>query len=64
MLAVDGVYPDAENIRNGSYPLTASFYVVYRKDNDNKNIKELVEWLLSDEGQRLIEDCGYVALPK
>ncbi len=64
MLAVDGVYPDADNIRNGTYPLTANFYVVYRKDNDNKNIKELVEWLLSDEGQRLIEDCGYVALPK
>ncbi len=64
MLAVDGVYPDAENIRNGAYPLTANFYVVYRKDNDNEKVKELVEWLLSEEGQKLIEDCGYVALPK
>ena len=64
MLAVDGVYPDAENIRNDAYPLTANFYVVYRKDNDNEKIKELVEWLLSEEGQKLIEDCGYVALQK
>ena len=64
MLEVDGVYPDADNIRNGSYPLTASFYVVYRKDNTNEKVKELVEWILSDEGQKLIEDCGYVALPR
>ena len=62
MLSVDGVYPDAENIRNGSYPLTAQFYVVYRKDNTNSNVELLKNWLLSDEGQSLIEGCGYVSL--
>ncbi len=62
MLSVNGVYPDAENIRNGAYPITANFYVVYRKDNDNPNTKRVVDWLLSDEGQRLIEACGYVGL--
>ena len=63
MLAVNGVYPDAENIRNGSYPITADFYVVYRKDNPNPNVTILKDWLLSDEGQSLIEACGYVSLP-
>nr|MDE6714406.1 phosphate ABC transporter substrate-binding protein, PhoT family [Lachnospiraceae bacterium] len=63
MLAVDGIYPDAENIRNGSYPITVNFYVVYRKDNQNPNVDRLVEWLLSDEGQTMIEACGYVGLP-
>ena len=63
MLAVDGVRPDAENIRNGSYPLSTNFYVVYRRDNPNENVGRLVEWLLSDEGQTMIEACGYVALP-
>ncbi len=63
MLAVDGIYPNAENIRNGSYPISTSFYVVYRKDNQNENIGKLVEWLLSDEGQTMIEACGYVGLP-
>ena len=62
MLSVNGVYPSAENIRNGTYPITTNFYVVYRKDNDNPNIQRLVEWLLSDEGQRMIEACGYVGL--
>lgn len=63
MLAVDGIYPNAENIRNGSYPISTSFYVVYRKDNQNENVGKLVEWLLSDEGQTMIEACGYVGLP-
>ncbi|MCR5201042.1 MAG: substrate-binding domain-containing protein [Saccharofermentans sp.] len=62
MLSVNGVYPDAENIRNGTYPLTANFYVVYRADNDNPNVQALVDWLLSEEGQHMIEETGYVGL--
>ena len=62
MLSVNGVIPDAENIRNGTYPLTANFYVVYRSDNDNPNVTRLVDWLLSEEGQSMIEQTGYVGL--
>jgi phosphate transport system substrate-binding protein len=62
MLEVNGVYPNEENIRNGSYPITAKFYVVYRKDNTNTKVKTLVDWLLSNEGQAMIEGCGYVGL--
>ena len=62
MLSVNGVYPSAENNRNGSYPISANFYVVYRKDNTNDNVKKLVDWLLSPEGQTMIEGCGYVGL--
>lgn len=62
MLSVNGIYPDAENIRNGTYPLTANFYVVYRSDNDNPNARRIVDWLLSEEGQSMIEQTGYVGL--
>ena len=62
MLSVNGIYPDAENIRNGTYPLTAYFYVVYRSDNDNPNVRRIVDWLLSEEGQSMIEQTGYVGL--
>lgn len=64
MLEVNGVYPNAENIRNGLYPISTSFYVIYRKDNTNPKVKELVDWLLTDEGQKMIEGCGYVGLSK
>lgn len=63
MLALNGVYPNRENIRNGTYPVVAQFYAVYRADNQNENVRRLIDWLLSDEGQSLIEACGYVALP-
>lgn len=62
MLSLNGVYPSAENIRNGSYPVIAKFYAIYRADNKNENIPLLVDWLLSDEGQRLIEETGYVRI--
>lgn len=62
MLSLNGVYPSAENIQNGSYPVIAKFYAIYRADNDNENIQALIDWLLSDEGQEIIEQCGYVRI--
>lgn len=62
MLALNGVYPSAENIRSGRYPIIASFYAIYRADNPNENIPVLIDWLLSEEGQRLIEESGYVGI--
>ena len=62
MLALNGIYPSAENIRNRTYPVVAQFYAIYRADNENANIPVLIEWLLSDEGQTLIEQTGYVRI--
>ena len=62
MLALNGVYPSAENIQNGTYPVIAEFYAIYRKDNTNENIPVLIEWILSEEGQKIIEDSGYVRI--
>lgn len=62
MLSLNGVYPSAENIQNGTYPIIAQFYAVYRADNANENIPVLIDWLLSEEGQKLIEKTGYVRI--
>lgn len=62
MLSLNGVYPSAENIRSRSYPIVTEFYAIYRADNDNKNIPALIDWLLSKEGQKLIEESGYVPI--
>lgn len=59
MLSLNGVYPSKENIQNDRYPIIAEFYAIYRADNDNENIPVLIDWLLSDEGQTLIEQSGY-----
>ena len=62
MLSLNGIYPSAENIQNGTYPIIAKFYAIYRADNENENIPVLIDWLLSDEGQTLIEKTGYVRI--
>lgn len=62
MLSLNGVYPSRDNIRARTYPVITSFYAIYRADNDNENIPRLIEWLLSGEGQALIEACGYTSI--
>lgn len=62
MFSLNGVYPSPQNIQNGTYPVIAQFYAIYRADNENENIPVLIDWLLSEEGQKLIEDCGYIRI--
>lgn len=62
MLSLNGVYPSPENVANESYPLVSSFYAAYRKDNTNPNIPVLINWILSDEGQSIVEESSYAPL--
>ncbi len=62
MLSLNGAFPDRDSIRSGSYPLVYKFFAVHRADNKNKNVDKLLKWLLSSEGQELIEKCGYVGI--
>lgn len=62
MLSIDGVYPNIENIKNGSYPLSGYLYAVTYEGNDNENVQKLLDWVLSDEGQKIIEETGYVGV--
>ena len=36
--------------------------MVYRKDNPNPNIQVLKDFVLSDVGQQIVEETGYVSL--
>ena len=51
-------------IQNGSYPLTHNFYVVYRHDGTDSEQAAIayVNIMLSIEGQRLIENAGFIPL--
>ena len=62
MISVDGVEPTKENITNGTYPIITPLYAVTYKDNPNENVKRLIDWILSDEGQELIEKTGYARI--
>lgn len=58
-LEINGVFPEKETIRNGKYPLTAEFYAI-TAGTDNPNVERFIEWILSEQGQALVEKTGYV----
>lgn len=62
MLSIDGIAPTKETIRDGSYPLTVYLYCITVKGNNNENVGKMLEYMLSLQGQTLIEESGYVAL--
>jgi phosphate transport system substrate-binding protein len=61
LLAVDGIAPTAENIRNGTYPFTVDVFMVTAGE-PKPATRKLMDWMLSKPGQKLIEDTGYVPL--
>ena len=62
LLAIDGIEPTAENIKNGKYPYIVNVYLVTREDVKNPNLDSLINWLLSAQGQEMIESIGYVGV--
>jgi len=59
LLSVDGVAPTIENIQNGSYPFVDHFYAVTTGE-PRGNIKLFIDWILSPQGQWIIQETGYV----
>ena len=62
MISINGITPNIENIQNNTYPIVDNFYMIYRKNNINKNIKTIEDYILSQEGQDIIKEIGYVPI--
>jgi phosphate transport system substrate-binding protein len=61
LISVNGVQPTAENVRKGTYPISRYlyFYTTYPPDGA---IKVFIDWVVSDEGQKIAKANGYVPL--
>jgi len=60
-IAIDGLAPTSDNIRNGTYRLTRSLRLLSAREPQGE-ARRFVAWLLSGEGQRIIASQGFVAL--
>lgn len=61
LMKVDNVYPDNSTITSKQYPIVTNYYAVFRKSEAaDSNVRKVVDWILSDAGQTLAEDTGYV----
>ncbi|MCM1226561.1 MAG: substrate-binding domain-containing protein [Clostridium sp.] len=57
-LKINGISPENENLLNGSYPFTTSYYAVMTDDTTGI-MRELRDYLLTSEGQEIIRLAGY-----
>ncbi|MCQ2530804.1 MAG: substrate-binding domain-containing protein [Lachnospiraceae bacterium] len=62
MLSIDGVYPSLENIENGTYPLTTDVCLITREDEMNPYVQQMIDFILSEEGQRIVTKTGYAGV--
>ena len=60
ILAIEGVFPDENNIRTGEYPFSTCYYGVIRSEDENSSGGKFLDWMLSREGQLCIKQAGYI----
>jgi len=59
ILRFDGVYPSAENVRNGKYKLVVPLGIVYKQEPEGL-ARRFVDFLYSKEARAIIADMGAV----
>ena len=62
ILRLDGAEATRENIRNKTYPVADCFYAVTVKGKESESTIRFIQWILSAQGQELVEKVGYVPL--
>ena len=62
-IEVDGVAPSKATMAAGEYPLMGKNYAVFKANlPENSHVLQLVDWMLSFEGQLAIAQAGYVTV--
>ncbi|GMQ63496.1 phosphate ABC transporter substrate-binding protein [Vallitalea maricola] len=55
---IDGVQPTSENVVSGDYSISRPFLLIYKEENMTKESKAFVDFILSPEGQNIVEEKG------
>ncbi|MBF0578794.1 substrate-binding domain-containing protein [Erysipelotrichaceae bacterium RD49] len=61
-VSIDGVTPSVETIRDGSYSISRPFLIVEKEDAANDLAQDFTTYILSTDGQNVVEKAGYVPL--
>lgn len=61
-LKVNGVEPTKATVQDKSYPVQRNFNCVIQEGNENPLVKAYLEFILSDEGQALVEKQGAISV--
>jgi phosphate transport system substrate-binding protein len=58
-LALDGIAPTSENVKNGKYPVSRGLFSNTRKDPQGL-AKHFLNYLFTPEGQKIVADNGFI----
>lgn len=58
---IDGVEASADNVKSGTYKIARPFNIV-SKDDVSDVAKDFVDYIMSSEGQAVVEESGYIAV--
>lgn len=61
-LAVDGVSPNHDTIKDESYPLITAYYIVTLKGTKNTAVSKVKKAMLESEGQEIARNAGYIEI--
>lgn len=58
------IEPNEENVVNGTYPIWRYLYIYLNPTLNKGEVAEYLNWIKSEEGQKVVKDVGYFPLPK
>jgi phosphate transport system substrate-binding protein len=58
------IEPTEENVISGKYPIWRYLYNYLNPDKDKGEIAAYLNWIRSDEGQKIVKEVGYYPLPE
>lgn len=58
---IDNIMPTKENVLNNSYPILR-YLRYYTSRKPSGNTKEFIDWVISEEGQKIVSSMGYFSL--
>ncbi|MEG1410430.1 MAG: phosphate ABC transporter substrate-binding protein [Terrisporobacter sp.] len=61
-MQIDKVAPTSENVKNNSYKLSRPFILVYKTDKISEEGTKLIDFILSEDGQKIVEDNGLIRI--
>ena len=61
-LSIDGLEPTADNVKSGSYKISRPFILVTKEDSLTENGQKLIDFVLSAEGQQIVEENKLITI--
>jgi phosphate transport system substrate-binding protein len=60
-IAINGIFPDEQTVKNGTFPFISEVHVAIRSNLDHNTMAyKLYEWLQSEDAKSAITECGFL----